>query len=394
MILLIRMSFKKVLSNLPTIMAGTLVILIASVLLVMGFFKYSSNYNDRKEIAKTRIGLVNNDTSKYADLAFGAFTSVKSVKNLVDLKMYPDEESALEALNDKKILAYAVMPDGFIDSVLSGENMPLKIYFGDLLPNSGAGFFFDIIDAGTSDISVSQSAIYAVDEAIYELDLSKEDQDKMMDEINDLYIDTFFDREDMYISKFQSSSIGLTLAEFYACTFIVLLITLSGLSFVSVLHQNKPSLLSTMKRKGIPLLTSLFNTLACSVIFTTAILVAWLVLRHRLLSIPSLFLIVFCLISFNSLIYRLFKDETIAMLTISIISFVLIFIAGGIFSISFMSNIIIDIGRYTHIGASFNLLKVIASKSNNITSNIVCLTYSVTMATLSIVLDYRKATRA
>lgn len=388
---LFKISIKRSLSNMPSIIAGTLVIFITSLLLVIGLYTYTSDRNI--DIVKARIGLVNEDTSSESTLAFSYLSSMSSIKDIIEFQLFDTEEDALDALTDNRIVAYGYLPRGYIASVLNNTNDPLRIVVGELLPDTGAEYFFDVVDAAASDIGISQAAIYSSEDASYQIELRRSERRRINEEMNELFINTYLGREQMFDDVYLSNSKGLTLKEFYAGTLILLLVMLSGISFVSLIKPNSHELLATMKRSSIPLLDSLFTALVSSFGLTILITIIWGIVMKQFLFVPSLFLIVFSLFSFNSMLYRLLKDDTVTMLVISALSFVLIYLAGGIITVSYLPNILIAIGHNTHAGTAFELLKLLALGSNSLKGNLICILYAGIFSVGSYYLDNREVSK-
>ena len=387
-----KISFKKTVANFPVIISGTLIIVFSALLLVYGLYLATGSGDMSK--MKVDVGVFNEDTSDKSEWVFNYVANGSSVKDLVSFIQYEDTDSARAALRRGDVAAYSHVPEGFFRSVTNGTNTPLKIFFDEDRDNPGIGYFLDIIDATAVDVALSQASIYAAEEIGEEYGMSEEDQKKINTDLNNIYFNSFLNRESMYDTSFAGSAKGLTLKDFYVSTLILLILMLSGVSFISVLRADSHEILSTMKRSGFPLLNALGSNLSASLLFTITIEIIYEAVEHSIINPLGIFLVCYSITAFNALIYRLIREDTAAMLVICSLTFLLLFLSGAIIPISFMPDIIIDIGRLTHAGIAFETLKAMTVSLTKIRGFVITAVYGALFTAVSVISDYREVDRS
>lgn len=91
-------------------------------------------------------------------------SSLESVKSICDLS-YMSREECLEGMENGELLAALLVPEGFVQDIMSGVNTPVPV----LLPeNAGveSRIFKELADAGAQTLSAAQAGIYAGDEVL------------------------------------------------------------------------------------------------------------------------------------------------------------------------------------------------------------------------------------
>ncbi|MFR8164823.1 MAG: ABC transporter permease [Enterocloster sp.] len=91
-------------------------------------------------------------------------SSLESVKSICDLS-YMSREECLEGMENGELLAALLIPEGFVQDIMSGVNTPVPV----LLPeNAGveSRIFKELADAGAQTLSAAQAGIYAGDEVL------------------------------------------------------------------------------------------------------------------------------------------------------------------------------------------------------------------------------------
>lgn len=386
-----KVSFKKTASNFPMIIAGTLIIIVAAMLLVYGLYRATGS-EDMSEIS-VDVGLVNEDTSSKSDFVFNYLQNGSSIKDLIVFVGYDDLEDAETALRRNDVAAFTHVPEGYFDAVVHGHGDPLRLVFDKDRDNPGIGYFLDIIDSTANDVAISQAAIYAAEDIADKYDLPDDAQKKINNDMNDIYMNTFMFREKMYDTNFAGSAKGLTLQDFYFSTLALLIMMLSGVSFISVLKPDSHEIISTMKRRGFPLAAAPGANMSTSLLFSITIILIYLLISHSFINPLGIFLICYCIISFNTLIYRILREDTVAMLTICALSFLLLFLSGAIVPISFMPDAVISIGRMTHVGNSFEMLKGLTVSANRISRYLATAVYGIVFTALAVISDMKEVNR-
>ncbi|MBQ2206585.1 MAG: hypothetical protein II413_05205 [Treponema sp.] len=81
------------------------------------YAKFSSSSN-KSEYSKIKIGLVGNDEGKYFQMGIYAMEHMDNFRFSVAFTQLETEEEAKKMLYSGELNLYAVIPDGFIDSII------------------------------------------------------------------------------------------------------------------------------------------------------------------------------------------------------------------------------------------------------------------------------------
>lgn len=388
----LKISFKKTTGNFPMIISGTLIIIIASLLLVYGL--YLATGSEDMSNLKVDVGVINEDSGDRSDFVFNYVENGSSIKDLVRFVWYTDIDDAVGDLRSNEIAAYSHVPEGYFSSITDGTNIPLRVIFDEDRDNPGIGFFLDIIDATAQDVALCQASVYAAEEIGLAYGQTNDERREINKDLNNIYLNAFINHESMYDTSFVGSAKGLTLRDFYSSTLILLVLMLSGVSFISVLKPDSHEILCNMRRRGFPLLSSFGSSLTAALLFTITIDIIYAAVSHEVLNPLGLFLICYCTISFNCLIYRLVREDTVAMLMICALSFLMLFLCGAVVPVSFLPDVLIDIGRMTHVGNSFEMLKGLTVSVIRLPRYLFTLCYCVLFTAVSVIGDNKEVNRA
>lgn len=165
---------------------------------------------------KARIALLNQDTHPMSDLLVGMVASIKEF-DFLEVKIVNEEP---EALDLQEYTAVLTIPDGFLQSVLDGGNLPPQIELNAGAPLE-AILVSQMADAAARYLTAAQRGIYMVqDETDYGSGMKKSAYNDMILEINLQYMKAFNLRRDALEPQTISVSGGLTFPEYYGSALI------------------------------------------------------------------------------------------------------------------------------------------------------------------------------
>lgn len=241
-----KIQLQRTLKLYPVIIAFTVITSVILMLLLGNMFLADSNSNRTSKIS---VGLVGDTSDTYLDIGFVAIQQLDSTKYYVDFLEFQSEEAAAEQLKKGDLFGYIVIPDGFVDSIVSGENKKLT-YVADNSPASfGPLLMNEIVKIASRLVIEAQSGIYALldigDEA--KIDNVAEYSDKL----NLKYISVTLDREAYYTVEFIGIGEGLRLTSYYFHAFFILLMLLWGMTCVTLRVRTDMAMPRLMKFRGI-----------------------------------------------------------------------------------------------------------------------------------------------
>lgn len=208
----------------PAILAFTAVLAIATSTLLVGVLGENDAQESKQKIP---IGLVGDISDSY--LGIGVF----AVQNFDTSKYYLEfvelsESDARAKLEAGELTGYIRIPDGFVQSLVDGENKKISYVAGNSPASLGPILMEEIAQVISDMIMESQSGIYAFMDAADTVEIDRSRYHDLVEEINVEYIRQIFDRESTYEVHLIGVSEGLPFKEYYFCAFFLLLLMLCG----------------------------------------------------------------------------------------------------------------------------------------------------------------------
>ena len=175
------LQLKRVYKMFPFVFCMTLLLMAAIGLLA---FSMQRTDADSERKTKLRIALVGNVEESYLGFGITAIQKIDSSRYVIDLPTMTEEE-AKKQLKQGKLTAYAVIPDGFIDSVNMGENKQIRYAANNESTAIGAIMIHELLDMISKAVTESQNAIYGTQHFLIENEM----WDVYTEKVNELYLD-------------------------------------------------------------------------------------------------------------------------------------------------------------------------------------------------------------
>lgn len=238
-----------------------------------------------------RIGIVGDLSDTYLGFGIKALQTIDDSRLMIKL-VEMSEEEAEEAFSRGDLYAVMRVPDGLMESIVSGGN-DRRITYTPNQGQKGLGTMVmgEIVNLASTLVTRSQSAIYGMQWVLVE-EGRRGEIERETDRLNLMLINMVLSRSEFSEVEIVGYSQGLSLELYYFCSIILLVILLSGL-LNSAFFARRPAALSGFVRaRGVGavwqvlseylsylflMLVSLF-CLACLILFG---------LRRRMISVPE-----------------------------------------------------------------------------------------------------------
>ena len=204
------------------------------------------------ESARLDIGLVGINTSSYLGTGFSMLKTMDSSRESVQFLEYETREEAVKALQQGDLSAVIEIPDGLVDTLLSGEQGKL----GLILPGSDAGIgsllireLSDVLSSIIQEMESSASTLVDFSE-----EHGVEDADALDAVQTDLLINSLTDvlhRSNLFEVSYVEGSKTLPLESYYLISAILLLILLSGILCAGSFIRSREGLCRLLKLRGL-----------------------------------------------------------------------------------------------------------------------------------------------
>lgn len=208
--------------------------------------------NTDKEKQKVPLGIVGDTEDTY--LGFGIYALENLDSSRYTLKFeYLEENEARNKLEKGKLAGYVRIPDGFVESVVSGENLPVTYVFGGSQQSLGGQLIEELSDTISAGITETQAGIYSMQEFYLnqgELEEIYED----VDTLNLRYFDLILSREEIYQVETVAGGHQLSVSGYYLSAILLVFLLAWGMNGGALLVKKDQSFSRVMASRGMGIL--------------------------------------------------------------------------------------------------------------------------------------------
>lgn len=240
------MELKLAIKLIPKMFAGAVVFSLLSLLI--GYAGTKLLYGSGSSFF-FRIATVLPENDSLVNIGFNMISEMDSLKDYCEF-IRTDPDTAAGLLKDGEVYGIVEIPPGFVEDVLNGTNTPARIILPD---NAGmeAVLFRSVLNAGSATLAYVQSGIYAVTDTYFRYGLTAAEVAAATDKLNSEYIRFVLNRGTFIDKETVSSTGALTLAQFFVCCGVLLLMLFSGMTLNSYVAQESGGLITLLRRNGI-----------------------------------------------------------------------------------------------------------------------------------------------
>ncbi|MCI8518177.1 MAG: ABC transporter permease [Hungatella sp.] len=219
----LRLELKRAWRRLPHLLAGAIMLLFLAGMVAL--LASRMLYGDQA-VGRVAVGVSVPRDDRLAKQVIKMISSLDSVESICDFQ-YMERETCLEKLEDGSLYAVLDVPEGFVESIMNGTNMPVKVWLAENTGPEGK-LFEELADAGALTLSASQAGIYAGNELYQGLGLS-EAIGQLEWDLNRRYLDYSLERTGYFRHQKVSATGDVSTAEFYMVSMYVLFLFLSAI---------------------------------------------------------------------------------------------------------------------------------------------------------------------
>jgi ABC-type uncharacterized transport system permease subunit len=242
----IRLQLKRAGRVFPAAFFLVLILMTGSVLLGAALLHIRASGSDRQIL---KIAITGKTDDPYIQTALSLMEHLDDTRfEVIFLEM--DEEMAAQSLKKDDVSAYVVIPDGFVDSIIHGENHQVVYVTKGTSADLIVLLADEMMDAISEMLVESQTAIYTLQDILNEsgkTDLLW----NATEEINLQYFDLIMSRGKLYELKLIGEDGGLSLTSYMFCAATVILLMLAGIQGIPLYVSTDRSAQKLMKARGI-----------------------------------------------------------------------------------------------------------------------------------------------
>ncbi|MCR4841601.1 MAG: ABC transporter permease [Lachnospiraceae bacterium] len=290
--MLLRLQFKRAIKNFPQLLICSLVI--AAFVAVVVIFSVASQ-NQKSPIKKKRVAMVIGEGNSIINtVGMNAFENMDSAAALFEI-MKLDEEEALERFDAGELDGVIVFPDGYVEGITRGENLPATLYVNNAGKTYSMDLFATAADIANDFLAVNEAVSYAMRDMFDEFGY-KDSGNTMSNNLDIITTRTVLSRDASFKKTTIVGEDESSMVVDYACGALVMLVLLWGLSCGSIIKSDGAVMTRKLKAGGISVLkqelirfASLFFILELMMLLVVAILFAGVCIKGESFEILGIY---------------------------------------------------------------------------------------------------------
>lgn len=386
----LKIQLKRVGKALPGICLLTVALTVSLLFLLKAMFLIEESKGQKQVV---QVGIVGDLSDTYLGIGINVIKNMEDIKSMANIESMTEEE-AKEKFASGEISAYLLVPEGFVDSIMSGENKQLTYVTTKSAQGIGAILINELVDSISRMVTLTQNSIYAMQS--YMLDYGKRDQlrDATL-EMNVAYIEVVMNRMGVFELQELGVSNAISLTGHLFTGILLLLILLWGINSVSLMVREEHSLLRILHTKGlkahkqVPAEVAAYALLQCVTlicVFMCIIMVKsrmgfyireWdeLNFSEQTVFILQLIPVVLLISTLQAFLYELVTNVVTGVLLQFIMAVSMAYTAGCIYPLSFFPEVLQIIGAYSPVGVALRYMQKGITLQNNFKEFIIILCY-------------------
>lgn len=236
---------KRVKKALPAVLIMTL-LLTGCIALISKVMLIADSSSEKKQ--KVQIGLVGDISGSYLGFGISALQHLDSSRFAIEF-IEMEEEEARDRLNHGTLSAFVIVPEGFVEAAVRGENMPLTYVSTSGSLRLGSMIMNELVNTISSLLTESQNAIYGMQNYLVNNGMS-DIYWQATDELYLRFLDFILGRTSVYELEIMGLSGNLSMIGYYLCGFTVLFLLLWGIAGSPLYIKKDHALPALLSSKG------------------------------------------------------------------------------------------------------------------------------------------------
>lgn len=237
------LQWKRLAKLLPTVAVVGLLLLAGLATVLFAFAKFSSESADNQKLRVAVTGDTENTLFQFGLTALSSLDNTRYTLELVEM----GEEEARRALEQGRISAYAVFPEGFTEEAMYGNILPVRCVLSagstGLLPL----FKEEIASVVELMLNESQKGVFALQDALHD---AGKPYGNHADLLAMKYFAVILNRDEVYAVTEIGSGGGLPVATSLICGLAVMLLWLIGLPYATAMIRRDTALSRLLASNG------------------------------------------------------------------------------------------------------------------------------------------------
>ncbi len=361
--------------------------------------------SEDESFAKLSVGVVGDKEDPMLKMGLTLLRETDNASIMIDFIDCTDEENALALMQSRELNAYVVIPDGFADALLSGENEKLRYVMARTGATMGAQLTREVIDVVSNYFIETQACCGALYNYARDAGIDREERVELDFDLSMRYTAAALDREKF--TEVTEIGIGnnLSAVGYYVCGLTVFFVMAIGIAFCAVRVKSEHSLERLLYSRGYGACAQVLGEYLPYFAFV-AVTVALPFIAAGVLSenfeLPigeledldlsdfiSIFVgflpAVFVITAMQFLLYELISGMINSVLVQFIVAVVMGYIGGCFYPLHFMPDAVQTAASMLPVGAAFNRFASLLTGASNTASLAVCAVYGAALMVLAAV---------
>lgn len=368
----LKVQLKRAGKALPGICLLTVFLTVGLLVLMKAMFLIEESKSENRIV---NVGIVGDIDDTYLGIGIEVIKNMDGIRNLADIQTMTEEE-ARQAFASGDISAYLLVPEGFIDSVVYGENKQLTYVTNEAAQDIGGLLINELVGSISQMITMTQTSVQSMQSYMLEHDM-RDGLWEATEGINIAYIEVVLNRMDMFELEELGISNSISFTGHLFTGILVLLMLLWGINSVSLLVRSENSLLKILHTRGLNSrkqvlsevgaylvlqCASLLCVFICVIIIKAAFGLSireWDVLEagEKLLFVVKLVPVVMLTATMQALLYELVTNVVTGVLLQFVVAVSMAYVSGCIYPLSFFPEALQVLGAYSPIGVALRYLQ-------------------------------------
>lgn len=353
-IILWRLELKRTIKLMPAMLLEAVLLLVVLAAIAFGVGKML--YQD-SSIVQINVAIVEGEENPLTDLVINYVQGMESISKSCQFIIVTEEEG-FSMLQEGKAAALLYLPDGMVEGIMNGNNVPVQVFFPKDAGIESA-LLKELTDAGVQMLRVAQAQIYGI------YDTAKAygalDSLAVLEADIDMYNLAFaLDRLALFQTQNLSAAGSLTVLQYSVASYATFFLMLLGMACYPIMQPYSNALRGQLKRHKIGVgqqcfckwLCGLCSMIISSLFFwfiTKGILAvlghsAWMP-KMGVRQIGTVVMVLLCIATLIFMIFQIVGSGTAAILILFFLSTVMIYFSGGILPSVFLPQTVQSIGK-------------------------------------------------
>lgn len=349
-----RLELKRTFMLMPAMLfeAGILLVILGVIAFGVGKLLYQDS-----SIVQINVAVIEEEENPLTELAVNYVQGMESISKSCQFTIVTKEEG-FSMLEDGKAAAVIYLPEGMMEGILNGNNVPAQVFFPEDAGIESA-LLKELADSGIHMLKVAQAEIYGI------YDTAKTygalDRISALEADIDMYNLAFaLDRLALFKTQHLSATGNLSFLQYGIASGAIFFLLLIGMACYPMMQPYPDALRRQLKRSGIGIGSQCFGKWLCGLCSITLSSLFFLFLVKGIMAmlgysawlpeiglrqIGTAVIILICISTLIFMIFQIADSGSAAILILFFMSTIMVYFSGGIMPSAFLPKAVQSIGK-------------------------------------------------